>query len=222
MIYLGDIMIYEEKKDKGVNYYNVTYDKEKLKNILERLKKYSYTSISKGQMAGNITRWPATKKNIQKRVTDNFYSRKRNSNYTLYPETIVHHTENDCDFVTYEYSFEKLPDLYHYIDIIVNNKDIMNYSNLFAYASGKLDMFYAVFHKNQLILEGILNYINSDELVNNNSKSNIEVSTMEYDYKGLNELYKETLECFSFNLIAVKEYIESNESISGLKLQRIK
>ena len=215
-------MIYEEKKNNAIYFYNVTYDKEKLKKILERLDKYSYVTIGKGQIAGNITRWPATKKNIQKRVSSIFYTRERHSNHTLLPETIVHHTENDCDFVTYEYSFKKLPDLYHYIDIIVNNKNIMNCANLFAYATGNLDMFYALAHKDQLVLEGLLNYINSPELVNHNSKNDTEISNQKYDYKGLNELYKETLECFSFKLIAIKEFVDNQEVISGLSLQRKK
>ena len=34
-------MIYEEKKDKLVYFYDVTYDEEKLKRILEKLEKYS-------------------------------------------------------------------------------------------------------------------------------------------------------------------------------------
>ena len=35
-------MIYEEKKDKKVYFYNVTYDKEKLKEILKSKKYYSF------------------------------------------------------------------------------------------------------------------------------------------------------------------------------------
>ena len=41
-------MIYEDKKDKIVYIYDVTYDKEKLKDILEKLKKYGYILIGKG------------------------------------------------------------------------------------------------------------------------------------------------------------------------------
>ena len=56
----------EEKKDKRVYFYSVTYNKDKLKEILEKLKNYSYISISQEQIGGNITKWPATKKKIQK------------------------------------------------------------------------------------------------------------------------------------------------------------
>jgi hypothetical protein len=94
----------------------------------------------------------------------------------------------------------------------------MNYIDLFGYATGKLNMFYALDHKEQLILEGILNYINSKELTNYNSKNVINIKKQEYDYKGLNELYKETLECFSFNLIAIKEFVDNQELINYLNL----
>ena len=43
-----------------------------------------------------------------------------------------------------------------------------------------------------------------------------------YGYKGLNELYKETLECFKFNLVAIKEYLDNQEIVSGLLLQKKK
>lgn len=215
-------MIYEEKKDKVVRFYNVTYDKERLKEILEKLKKYSYITIAEENIAGSITRWPVTKKNIQKRVSSIFYSRYWNSNNTLLPETITRHTENDFDFVTYKYSFEKLPDLYSYIDIIINNRNIMKYADSFGYGTGNLNMDYMFNHRDQLVVEGLLNYINSPELVNHNSKNNTEISNQKYDYKGLNELYKETLECFNFTLIAIKEYLDNQEVISGLSLQRKK
>lgn len=207
-------MIYEEKKDKIVYIYDVTYDKEKLKDILEKLKKYSYTLIRKENMCGSITRWPTTKKNIQKRVSSNFYSRYWNSENILLPETIIRHTENDFDYVTYEYLFEKLPDLYSYIDIVINNRNIMKYADSFGYGMGNLTMNYMFTHRDQLVLEGLLNYINSQELVNHNLEN--------YDYKGLNELYKETLECFKFNLVAIKEYLDNQEIVSGLLLQKKK
>ena len=64
--------------------------------------------------------------------------------------------------------------------------------------------------------------MNEDELVNHNSKNDAEISNQKYDYKGLNELYKKTLECFSFKLIAIKEFVDNQEVISGLSLQRKK
>ena len=215
-------MIFEEKKDNAVRFYDVTYNKEKLKEVLERLEKYGYISIAEENIAGGITRWPATKKNIQKRVASIFYSRYWNSKNTLLPETIKLHTENNFKYVSYKYSFEKLPDLYSYNDIIVNNRNIMNYADSFGYGTGDLTYEYMFTHRDQLVLEGLLNYINSPELVNHNSKNDTEISNQKYDYKGLNELYKEALECFSFKLIAIKEFVDNQEVISGLSLQRKK
>lgn len=209
-------MIYEVKKDEKVHFYNVTFDKEKLEEILEILKNYSYISFGKEIMGGSITKWPATQKNIQRRVSSSFYSRHWNSKKTLLPKTITRHQENNNDIVSYEYSFEKLPDLYHYIDILINIQNIYAFSSLFGF-----DRIYNT-PREQLCMEGILNYINSPELVNHNSEKTNETNNEKYDYKGLNKLYKETLECFNFKLIAIKEYIDSQEIISGLSMQRKK
>ena len=213
-------MKFIEKSETSERFYSVDYDKEKLLEILEKLKKYSYVTISHVQMWGDITiKWPATERNIKKRVISFFYATPRNANATIYPETIIHHTENNSDYVTYDYSYNKLPDLHDYIDIIVNDRNILKYTGLFGQATedatGSLNMFYAVGHQDQLVLEGILNYVNSSELTNHDSISD----EKEYDYKGLNKLYKETLECFKFNLIAIKEYLKEPEPVNVLSLK---
>ncbi len=215
-------MRFIERNENNERFYSVNYDKEKLKGILEKLKGYEYVARDIGLVGGSIiTRKPVTERNIRKRTIDFFYSYgcKKDANATIYPETIVHHTEEDSDYVTYDYSYNKLPDLYDYIDIIVNNKNIMNYSELFGKTTenktGKFNMFYAAMHWDQIVLEGILDYVNSKELTNHNSMDD----DKEYDYKGLNELYKQTLECFNFNLIAIKEYLKEPEPVNVLKLQ---
>ena len=60
-------IIYECQENDMTYIYNVTYDKERLKEILEKLKKYSYVTVGKVQISGELTKWPATKKNIEKR-----------------------------------------------------------------------------------------------------------------------------------------------------------
>ena len=209
-------IIYERQENDAIYIYNVTYDKKRLKEILEKLKKYIYVSVGKAQISGEVTKWPATKKNLENRIVRHMNSKDK----IIYPETIVHHTENGDDFVTYEYSFEKLPDLYHYIDIIINNKSVINYTGLFGYETGTLNMFYAMNHQEQLVVEKILNYIDSPQLVNHDTDTIIKVTDSDYDYKGLNELYKETLECFNFKLFAVKKYVDNQEVITGLSLQK--
>jgi hypothetical protein len=212
-------MKFIEKSETNERFYSVDYDKQKLKEILEKLKDYSYVTIGHCQVAGDITKWSATERSIKKRVISFFNSTKRHESAMLIPETIVHHTENNCDYVTYDYSYIKLPDLYDYIDLIINDRSIINYTGLFGKVTeektGTLNMFYAAAHQDQLVLEGILNYVNSPELTNHSSIND----EKEYDYKGLNELYKETLECFNFNLIAIKEFLKEPEQVDILKLQ---
>ena len=212
-------MKFIEKSETNERFYSVDYDKQKLKEILEKLKDYSYVTIGHCQVAGDITKWPATERSIKKRVISFFDSTKRHESAMLIPETIVHHTENNCDYVTYDYSYIKLPDLYAYIDLITNDRSIMNYTGLFGKVTeektGTLNMFYAAAHQDQLVLEGILDYVNSPELTNHSSIND----EKEYDYKGLNELYKETLKCFNFNLIAIKEFLKEPEPVNVLSLK---
>jgi len=190
-------MNFIEKNETNERFYSVNCDKEKLKDILKKLKDYSYITVSHCQIGGQtITKWPATEKNIKKRVIAFFNATKKNTGATLHPETIIHHTEDDCDYVTYDYSYTKLPDLYYYIGFIVNdNEDFIDYE--------------------QLGFENILNYVNSPELTNHDSIND----EKEYDYKGLNELYKETLACFSFSLIAIKDYLKEPKQVDVLSLK---
>ena len=206
-------MNYIEKSEFNEKYYSVEYDKEKLKKVLEKLKNYGYTAIVEGYMAGDVTRWPATDKSIKKRVTSSFnsYIKKHGLSATLLPDTIVHHNENGSNLVTYKYLTNKLPDLYDYIYPIVNPTRLFN--------NMSLSDWHRIAHYEQFILEGILGYINSPELTNHNSIHYGKEDKAEYDYKGLNELYKETLECFNFSLVAVKEYFKNPEPVNIKSLQ---
>ncbi len=215
-------MNFIEKSETNEKFYSVDYNKEKLKEILEKLKEYGYVKIGSEIVGGDIiTRWPVTKKNIEKRVTRFFYGTKhhRSSDATLYPETIVHHTEDDKNYVIYDYSYNKLPDLYAYIEMILNNDfpTFRKYAELFKKTSD--NTIYAYTHSDQLVLNGLLNYVNSPELTNHSSHEINKDDNEKYDYKGLNELYKETLECLHFNLVAIKEYLKEPEPVDILKLQ---
>ena len=64
-------MDFVEKNDSCEKFYFVDCDKEKLKEILEKLKNYDYTTICEGYMASDVTKWPATKKNIGKSIRKN-------------------------------------------------------------------------------------------------------------------------------------------------------
>ena len=208
-------MTYELKINNVSYYYDVTYDEDKLREILEELYNYNYEKICQGKLSGDIVKFPATKRSIQKKVIEAFNIEKKHSGDTLYPDTIVHHKNKGSNYITFDYSYNKLPDLYQYIDMIVNKTPVMKNKRLFRKITD--DMFYAFTHFDQIVIDELLNYANSSEL-----EKNYENKNSDYDYIGLNKLYKETLKCLSFNLIAVKEYVESKEVMDGISLQRKK
>lgn len=211
-------MNFIQKNENYEKFYSVDYDREKLKEILEKLKKYEYVIISHHQISGDITKWPATEKIIKRRIVSLFYKSfsLRHKNATLYPETIVHHTENGCDYVTVDYSYTKLPDLYSLIETILNNDYPTFRKNSNAFELTSTNAIYNYNNSDQLVLNKLLNYINSSELTKHDSIN----EDKEYDYEGLKELYKETLKCFNFNLIAIKEYLKEPKSVNVLSLKK--
>lgn len=211
-------MNFIQKSENGEEFYSVDYDREMLKEILKKLKKYEYVKIAQGEIAGDITKWPATEKIIKKRVVSSFYKvlSFRYENAKLYPESIVRHTENGCDYVTYNYSYTKLPDLYSYIETILNDDYPTFRDNSESFGIKRADVAYNYCNSDQLLLNALLNYANSPELRKHDSIN----EEKEYDYEGLKELYKETLGCFKFNLVAVKEYLKEPKSVNVLSLKR--
>ncbi len=65
-------MNFIQKSENGEEFYSVDYDREMLKEILKKLKKYEYVKISQAQIAGDITNWPATEKIIKKELLLSF------------------------------------------------------------------------------------------------------------------------------------------------------
>lgn len=206
-------MEYVIKKDNCEEYYSVSCNLEKLKELLPLLKNYKYFKVDTGVLTGDITKWPATKKNIIKRVSKQFYAIKDNENALLYPETIVYNKEKG--YVTYESGSYKYPILYHLVDLIANQRDLREFLRVFKNEI-ELDIISPRdlgINWSQYVLDAILNYANNDELTKNSG-----INDEDYDYKGLNELYIEVLKCFTFQLESVKEYKENAESVNGLHL----
>ena len=203
-------MNYTEITDTYEKYYTVDLDKERLREILEELKKYNFVAHDEGLVGGDIiTRWPTTKKNIKERIEKYSFTKEQEGNVNI--DTIFFDKEKGN--ATFKYSYNKLPDLYDYIDILVNNKNVMDYRRLFGNINGKDGMFTIVFHKYQILLDCILNYSNSKEF-------NLLKDKEGFDYQGLNKLYIETLKCIYFNLIAVKEYIDNPTKVNALELKK--
>lgn len=199
-------MKYSCVRDECEYYYEVTYDRARLANIFKKLKEFKYTKYYNGQLAGDITRFPATINNLYNRIV-------ARTDRKVYKNSIVHHTENNMDYVTYVYSKEKHVDLYGYIDSVINPINAHLYSELFSSLS--LLRFDGI---DQEILDGLLNYSKSSELEDINIP-NIDVcsfcSKQDIDYEELKELYKETLSCFEFKLVAKKEKVSDSEKVDG-------
>lgn len=209
-------MVYETKKGKKTFYYNVSYDIDMLREILEQLKDYRFSKIGHSQIAGYFTNFPATDKIVKGRVISFFNAHNPEHSNQILPDTIKRHTEDNNDYITYDYQYDELPDLYHYLDIIVNGKSVKDYASLFKHDK-ELNMFYVAGHADQLIMDGIMNYVNSPQLVSNGT----EEENAKYDYKGLRELYRKTLDCFKFHLFAVKEQVETHEVVSGTYINEL-
>ena len=216
-------MEYTLKKNDITYYYDVKVDEKELTNILEQLKKFSYECFCNGQVAGSITKFPATKNNIYNRIIERNYPRGGN----LFKNSIIRHKENKNDYVTYEFSYTKLPDLYDYIDLLINNRNILMETRLFA--KKNTNMFYVADHKYQYIIDGLLNYINSYELKDindyNKSKDNFgNYFFQDFNHIELMKLYKQTLSHIKFELVAKKEILKEHEIQDGYTyvLEKIK
>ena len=216
-------MNYELIKDNMVYFYEVSYDKEVLKEIMKELENYYYVKKDTNILKGDITRYASDVKKLERKVTEYFISCLYPGGI-LYTDTIKHVIDSDKDYVSYEYSFHKYPELYHFLDIIVNYQSINQYfmKNGYHELMKSIPVSSSISNievdSNQLVIGGLLNYIDSKELVDN--EGICEDGVNEYDYNGLRNLYKECLECFTFKLISIKEYIQDDIQINGLSLQK--
>ena len=211
-------MLYKVKNGELEEWYEVEYDKDKLKVIIEKLKEYDYEATSCCGWAGSITRWPVTQKILLKRAKKKLPT-LGHLNSKIIEETLVHHKEDGNDYVTFDYTYTKLPDLYDYLDILINEKPIIEYTRLFGKYTNPLNMFYVARHADQFLINELLGYIDSKELTDHSRNSTLNRQD-DYNYRGLNELYKETLACFSFKLQDVKDDCEENKPVSGVVFQK--
>ena len=189
-------MEYIEQIENIKRIYSVFCDIKELKKILKILSKdYKYETVGHRKIDGNIINNLATKENLQIRIID--YINKEHLEEILCPESITYHTENGNNYITYDCLYNKYPNLCIYIAT-------------FLYSQ-------TTFEK-QIALKSILNYINDTELTDNNSTNN----KKPYDYKGLNELYDETLRCFKFYLVSETMQFKEPTIVDTHKLQHKK
>lgn len=204
-------MQYKEKKYKdGVlvaEYdYLVTYDSAKLRELLSKLNRIKI--ISSNTVTLNKKVLFPTRDNILKELEK--VIRKKGEHFK---GTITGFSyKKEKDNIVVDYSLEKNTDLYHYIDIIIYGRNLFNYTGLFRKTMSQVTV-----DNDQILLDGILNYIDSKELdvdsFKNKSKEN-------NDFKKLLEIYKEILKCFNFTLVSVKDYKQEEESTDGMSFQK--
>ena len=208
-------------KGNTTYYYKVEADKEELLWIRDKLQKYSYKAIEKVQLNKglqiyrSLIKLPDTKEAIRKRVTRYFFNNPKYNNCFLHPETIERKKCLYLDDIYFEYSYEKYPELYYYISILIWGQVNDSFKHLERFESLSLQYPDVL---ERIMIEKIIAYRNSPELREGNPQN--VGNEREYDYKGLNELYDEVLSKLQFTLVAKKEIVENQEPINGKKLIR--
>ena len=215
------MIIYEVKEVKEndkINYYEVTYDKDKLKEILNELEEHRYYKIGNYRNSGGgyIFRFPETDKTIRKRIykqSYKFYTRKF-VNFQLIEDSINY--DKRKGYLKFDFTYISLTDLYKLIDIVLND---FNLSTMEKYPELFSNDKPCIFDYNkQVVIDRILNYIDSPELTDT-PEPDKRVENQYYDYKKVSELYQKTLECFKFKLTSRKEHIDSLEQIDGVSFK---
>ena len=192
------------EKNSRIDYiYSVEYDYEKLKEILEKLKNYRCISNNTVYFDDNNKLFKTISNlKIKKRLNSLFEMQLKHTNDTICPETIEIHKDNEKNQIMVSYSFEKYPELYDYINYIINDESVMPHSEIYATGNWKY----------QLIIEELFSYIDT-------LKCDLEY-TSEEKKKELYELYYETLKCFTFTLTSVQEYYLEGKMEDGLTFQK--
>ena len=206
-------MVYKVKDKNKIDYYDVTIDKDKLKEIFDELGKYQYNKICCVKRIGYYAfRFPATIRMMKKRIIQDFntFFSRRYVNPQIIEDSIL------CDringYIKYDFKFISHTDLYKLIDVILNDFSLSSmekYPELFVTNEP-----YAFNYKSKVVIDKIVNYLNSSELTDCPEHDD-RVINPEYDYKKVQELYKRTLECFHFKLSAIKEFVDSQKTIDG-------
>ena len=210
----------ELKEGSTIYYYNVEINFEELEKIKQKLLKYAYKTVEQGTFfIGNgqlkrINRF-TTRERLRKKVTKCFYEDEDYKNCFLHPETIEKKQRDIIDYITFEYSYNKLPDLFFYLDILINGKNETNSKIYRKYVLKIKDSE----EKLAFLIEKIMEYESSQELHQGNPKNVI--NEKEYDYEGLNELYQKVLENIKLTLIGKKELIEQVEGSQPTSLKML-
>ena len=184
--------------------YFVSYDSDRLKELLEQLKEFTYTCSESFEMSNNRKRFLSKKKPIEQVVIDFFQNDFMHKQDRIHPETIKYRKDENGVMFLIEYEYDKVVDLYHYVAIILNQE--------------KLEHFFGLIRPQEEREKDLLNHLfQYDKTVEFDEG----LCTMPYDYSELHRLYKEVLKCFRFKLISVTKHERGNkESTDGIAFQK--
>lgn len=205
--------IKKETEDE-IKYYNVEYNTDKLKELLNKLKEYKFTEQASSLVGGKITSFPINQKIAEKRTVKFFYKKTIDDDAKIDVNSIKLEKNKITGgkFIRFDYSYSKYPDIFYLIDILANDKNILEYINKMESKDiFRIDLFSVLENSKGKVIEAILEYGNSEELENLSKKDG-------FDYKGLLSIYNEVLKTFELELTAVKSNVQKQKKISAKDL----
>ena len=183
------------------NSYTVLYNDKKLREILEKLKAYRY--LAYGEITfqrEDLEGLFVTSKKIKEKTAELFSRQEQHKIDQINDESIIFGIDECTRFKAY-FTYSRVTDLYHYIDIIINHKGYQGYDELFGIISQ--DSYREAIserERDQELIENLLYYPDfSEELEALTATGETKM------VKELCELYKKALGCFSFALTSVKQ-----------------
>ena len=181
--------------------YEVTYNVAHLKDLLVELASYGYLAYDAETYETKGQPFRITEKAVQRKAMRAFKKHDKNNfnyDYKMLLETSLYKTDGKNARYTYAYSYTKLPDLYHYVALLVDEMP----TNWDAKVSGYIKLLEkdgftpSIPNLDSQLIWKILEYGNSEEFQKL-------ASERDYDYKGLCELYAKVLKNIELQLVRV-------------------
>ncbi len=181
--------------------YEVTYNVAHLKDLLVELACYGYLAYGAETYETKGKSFRITEKAVQRKAMRAFKKYDKNNydyDYNMIQETSLYKTDGKNARYTYAYSYTKLPDLYHYVALLVDemptnwDEKISGYIKLLE----KDGITTSIPNLGSQLIWKIFEYGNSEEFQKL-------ASERDYDYKGLCELYTKVLKNIKLQLVRV-------------------
>ena len=208
-------------KDRDTSYhYDVTYNEKNLKEIMKGLKEFIRFKQGKSEVPFDKPIMKS-KKAIEKGVVwfFNCYVRPYYDGALINSDSIKYDKEKKCILFTYNY--ETYPDLYYYLDSLVNKIDIKYYSRILNIGARA-----TYCDEEQLVIQGIFNCNDSFQLSDADKKvydimgqidlDDLNIGT--YTKIKLKKLHSEALENIYFRLASKTQELHNQECVNGCSL----